>query len=120
MKARKPPAAHRNVALFSRPSEVEALVRKLARDSRNVRWRAESYLTHAETRMRWRDITDVMMFEVLRTGYLKGGIEPGKNAGEIKVKMCKKMKGMREVGVVTLVVNGARLFVKTVEWEDPK
>ena len=69
--------------------------------------------------MDWRGITDNMMFEVLRTGFIKGGdIVPGKNPGEWKVKMTKKMKGQREVGVVTLVINCQRLFIKTVEWED--
>lgn len=67
-----------------------------------------------------RDIDDRMMFEVLRTGYLKGSIEPGRKAGEWKVKMCKKMKGQREVGVVTVVIDMSKLFVKTVEWEDSR
>lgn len=118
----KPPdRATRKVVLpRQRPSEVEALVRELAKDSRNVRWRSASYETHAESRMEWRGITDVMMFEVLRTGYLKGGVEAGQRQGELKVKMCKKMKGLREVGVVTLVIDQKRLFIKTVEWEDPR
>lgn len=103
-----------------RPSEVEALVHELARDSKNVRWRAQSYQTHAESRMEWRGITDVMMFEVLRTGQIRGPVELGKYPNEIKVKMVKKLKGVREVGVVTLVINSERLFVKTVEWEDPR
>jgi hypothetical protein len=108
-----------NVAtLRPRPSALEALVRKLAQDSANVRWRSQSYETHAESRMLWRDITDKMMFEVLRTGFIKGEIEPGRDPGEWKVKMCKQMKGQREVGVVTVVINSQRLFVKTVEWED--
>jgi hypothetical protein len=108
-----------NIAVFRpRPSELEKLVRELAVDSRNVRWRSETYETHTESRMEWRGISDKMMFEVLRTGYVKGDIEPGKFPGEWKVKMTKVMKGRREVGVVTLVINQRRLFVKTVEWED--
>lgn len=106
--------------LVPRPSEVQKLVNRLAQDSKNVRWRAISYETHAEGRMELRDITDKMMFDVLRTGYVKGPIELGKNPGEIKVKMCKKMKGLRDVGVVTIVINSERLFIKTVEWEDPR
>lgn len=65
-----------------------------------------------------RDITDRMMFDVLRTGFLTGLIEPGAHPGEWKAKMCKQIKGQREVGVVTIVINMQRLFVKTVEWED--
>lgn len=101
-----------------RVSELELRIRSLAEDSRNVRWRSSTYATHAESRMEWRDITDRMMFEVLRTGYLKGEIEPGMKPGEWKAKMVKQMKGSREVGVVTIVINNQKLFVKTVEWED--
>lgn len=108
-----------NIASFRpRPAELEKTIRRLAADSGNVRWQSRVYDTHAESRMDWRDITDRMMFEVLRTGYLTGDILPGKNPGEWKAKMCKQMKGRREVGVVTIVMNGSRLFVKTVEWED--
>ena len=49
---------------------------------------------------------------------MKGDIVPGKYPGEWKAKMCKKMKGQREVGVVTIVIHNHKLFVKTVEWED--
>ena len=101
-----------------RPSELERTIRSLALDSKNVRWKAKSYESHAESRMEWRDITDRMMFDVLRTGMLKGEIEPGLYPGEWKAKMVKQMKGTREVGVVTIVINSQRLFIKTVEWED--
>ncbi|MET3925916.1 hypothetical protein [Devosia sp. 2618] len=108
------------VPLVPRASDVQAMVNRLAQDSKNVSWRAQTHETHAEGRMELRDITDRMMFDVLRLGYVKGQIELGKNPGEIKVKMCKKMKGLRDVGVVTIVMNSERLFIKTVEWEDPK
>jgi len=101
-----------------RPSQLEGRIRQLAKDSGKVRWRARTHESHSETRMEWRDITDRMMFDVLRTGYLKGEIEPGMHPGEWKAKMCKQMKGQREVGVVTIVVRDSWLFVKTVEWED--
>ncbi len=68
--------------------------------------------------MEWREITDDMMFEVLRTGIISGDIEPGKHPGEWKCKMTKPMKGRKEVGVVTIVVKREWLFIKTVEWED--
>ena len=101
-----------------RPHQLEKTIRTLAVNSANVRWQATTYETHAAGRQDWRDITDRMMFEVLRTGYLKGDIEPGQNPGEWKAKMCKQMKGRREVGVVTVVIRNERLFIKTVEWED--
>ncbi len=109
----------RDVAAFRpNPARMEALVRGLAADSKKVHWAASMYKTHAESRMEWRGITDRMMFEVLRTGNIKGEIQPGKNPGEWKLKMCKVMKGQREVGVVTVVIREQELFVKTVEWED--
>jgi len=99
-------------------ADLEKTIRALALDSRKVRWRVARYETHASSRMDWRDITDRMMFEVLRTGYIKGDIEPGRRPGEWKAKMAKQMKGRREVGVVTIVIDNDRLFIKTVEWED--
>jgi hypothetical protein len=92
---------------------IEAMVRKLAEKTDNIAWS-----DHALKRMYERDIPDVVAVEVLRSGIAKGEIESGKNAGEWKVKMTKPVKGRREVGVVVLTVRSARLFVKTVEWED--
>jgi hypothetical protein len=109
----------KNVEQFRpNPAKLERRIREIAEDSSNVRWRSSNYETHSESRMDWRDITDKMMFEVLRTGFLTGEIEAGKHAGEWKAKMCKRMKGQREVGVVTIVLRNERLFIKTVEWED--
>jgi hypothetical protein len=92
---------------------IETMVRHLAASSDNIAWS-----DHAFERMTERGITDVVALDVLRTGHCNGGIEPGKNPGEWKVKMTKPVKGRREVGVVVLTVRNARLFVKTVEWED--
>jgi hypothetical protein len=55
---------------------------------------------------------------VLRGGDIRGLIEAGKAKGEWKCKVVMNLKGSREIGVVTIVVNGQRLFIKTVEWED--
>lgn len=106
------------VAIRPRVSDLEQTIHRLAQDSGNVRWRAAVYESHAETRLELRDITDRMMFEVLRTGMIKGLIEAGRSPGEWKAKMVKQMKGQREVGVVTVVIRNAMLFIKTVEWED--
>lgn len=112
------PSSNRVVQFRPRAADLERLIHSLAQDSDNVRWRSPNYDTHTEVRQLGRDITDRMMFEVLRTGYLKGDIEPGRSPGEWKAKMCKQMKGRREVGVVTVVINEKKLFIKTVEWED--
>ena len=115
-----PSDTNKVLAFVPRPSELQALIHEIAKDSSKVFWEAETFETHAQSRMEWRDIDDGMMFEVLRTGYVKGAIFPGKYPGEWKVKMCKKMKGQRDVGVVTIVIHNRELFIKTVEWEDPK
>ena len=96
-----------------RPHHARKLIRELALDTSNVAWSK-----HAHERMLERGITDRVALDVLRTGDVKGEIEPGKNPGEWKAKMCKHIKGRREVGVVTIIMRAKRLYVKTVEWED--
>jgi hypothetical protein len=114
--AKKPqplPATAIVTALVPNARAIEVMIRTLAADSDNIAWS-----DHALSRMPERGIPDVVALDVLRTGYSKGEIEAGKNPGEWKVKMTKPIKGRREVGVVVLTVRNARLFVKTVEWED--
>jgi hypothetical protein len=96
-----------------RPEVVRETVRALAQDTANIQWRK-----HAQDRMTERDITDSMALEVMRKGYVKGAIEPGKQADEWVVKLVDQRKGQREVGVVVSVVGGTKLRVITVEWED--
>jgi hypothetical protein len=70
-----------------RPEIVRDTVRTLAQDTANIQWR-----THAQERMTERDITDRMALEVMRTGYVKGPVEPGERADEWKVKLVLEMK----------------------------
>jgi hypothetical protein len=65
-----------------------------------------------------RDITDEIALSVLRRGIIAGPVLAGGNSGEWKVKMIREIKGRRSVGVVTLILRGRRLLVKTAEWED--
>lgn len=94
---------------------VESMVRRLAQDTDNIAWS-----DHAMNRMIQRNISDVVAVDVLRKGAAVGDVEAGQNPGEWKIKMTHPVKGRREVGVVVLTVRNARLFVKTVEWEDLK
>src|SRR5262245_23547249 len=96
-----------------RPETVEQMVRRLAADTNNIKWSK-----HALARMSERGITEKQAVDVLRRGFQKGATEGGDNPGEWKVKMTYQIKGRREVGVVVITVRNARLFVKTVEWED--
>lgn len=92
---------------------AEKRIRTLAANSANIDWG-----DHALERMELREIPDVDVLRVLRTGYADGQPEETQVGGEWKVKMVKKIRGDREVGVVTVILVNSRLFVKTVEWED--
>ncbi len=111
---RKPNAE--NVVQF-KPSagELNSTIRRLSEDSSNVSWSR-----HALSRMAERGISTLDALRVLRTGDIDGEIEPGNDQGEWKVKVVARIKGNRDVGVVTVVIQGQRIFVKTAEWEDLK
>jgi Domain of unknown function (DUF4258) len=95
------------------PQSALSLVRFLAADSRFV------FLgDHARERMEERDILDVDVFRVLRNGQIRGNIRAGKAADEWVIKVVDRIRGQREVGVVTVIIRKSRLFVMTVEWED--
>ena len=100
----------------SRPpnaNDVQELVRSLARDSSAV-----LVGSHAKDRMLERDISLKMLFETLRTGFIRGVVKPGKYPDEWVCKMVKPLRGTREVGVVTVIIRSSRLRITTVEWED--
>jgi hypothetical protein len=111
----KPVLRGNTVVFVPKLSTLGELVRRLAANSDNIKWS-----DRALERMAERGITDVMALDVLRFGDAIGLIEPGKNAGEWKVKMTRAVKGRREAGVAVLTVHNAHLLVKTVEWEDLK
>jgi hypothetical protein len=101
----KPPRAH----------QLIAVIRKLAGDSGNVGW-----TQHALDRLVERDISDLEALRVLRRGDIEGLIEPHRK-GEWKCKvvfLTEHHGGVRTVGVVTIVKQGSRLLIKTVEWEN--
>ena len=74
---------------------------------------------HALERMEQRDIFDVQVFEILRTGVVIGNPELTEYS-EWKCKVVKKLRGAREAGVITVIMQTGKLFIKTVEWEDAK
>ena len=95
--------------------EFSRQIRRLALDSANIGWSV-----HVTEQMERRDIQDIDVLKVLRTGSIEGEIVPGRAAGEWKCKMVARIKGNRDVGVVTVVCDGERLWLKTAEWEDLK
>ena len=103
----------RVLAFTPQPAQLLALVRAAAADSSNVK-----FGMHALGRMEERGITTLDALRVLRQGEIEGPIQAGTNKGEWKCKIVKKIKGSRDVGVITVVMSDGRLFIKTVEWED--
>jgi hypothetical protein len=107
-------ADHNDLLPFRmRPDRALAIVRRLAADTSCIAWSV-----HALQQMQRRDISDLMAIEVLRGGYIKGEVEPGRSFGEWKLKVVRRIKGRRDAGVAVVIIREARLFVKTVEWED--
>ena len=102
-------------ALFLQPgpTNLQAIIREIATLDHHV------YLgTHTRERMEERGITRLDAVRVLQRGTIEGKITPGRSANEWKCKVVARLKGSREIGVVTIVVQERKLFVKTVEWED--
>ena len=94
--------------------ELERRIRELAEDSDNIVW-----TRHALERMEEREILDKDVLRVLRTGLINiHSIRPGEVAGDWVCKMTQRMKGSRDVGVITVVSSGNKLIVVTTEWED--
>jgi len=95
-------------------SKAEQQIKSIAANSGNIKWSR-----HALTRMDERGIDDVDILRTLRSGMIAGDPEATQDPGW-KCKMVKRIRGSREVGVVTIIIRGARLLIKTVEWEDVK
>ena len=97
-----------------RASSAVRLIRKLAANSVNLR-----FTDHALQRMAERDITDLDILRVLRQGTIEG--DPVKvEAKEWQCKIVMRLKGNRDAGVVTIIVNEEFLRIRTVEWEDAR
>jgi hypothetical protein len=96
-----------------RPAGLITRIRALAAHSECV-----IMTHHALERMEERDILDIDVFRILRHGRMVGEIEKGKKDGEWVVTLVDRIKGTREAGVVTAVINQRMLIIVTVEWED--
>lgn len=109
-----PDEPKRRVVPFQpRVGDLETVVHEIAKLDRHV------YLgSHTRERMEERGITRLDAIRVLQRGSIAGAIARGRNPGEWKCKVIARLKGSREIGVVTVVVEERKLFVKTVEWED--
>lgn len=104
---------HTNVSPMRLTAAVaEKRIREIAQVTENV-----ILGKHARERMQEREIFDVDVFRVLRTGYVDD--PPVKTEkDEWKCKVVLKIRGGRTAGVVTILMHNGKLFVKTVEWEN--
>jgi hypothetical protein len=98
-----------------RPEKLLAIIQMVAVHSERV-----VFSEHAEERMVERGISDIDVYRALQRGSITGPIRPGKNKGEWGCKVSYRIRGSRDIGVVTIVICEKTLWVKTVEWEDIK
>jgi hypothetical protein len=101
-----------NVAEMRLTSSVaQSRIRKIAENSENV-----ILGNHARDRMIEREILDVDVFRIIRSGHVEGQPEYT-DFKEWKCKVVLKIRGSRTAGVVVVLLHSGKLFVKTVEWE---
>lgn len=97
-----------------RPLHLQARIREIAQDSSKL-----FFSKHARERMDERGINTLDAVRVLRAGFIEdASICAGKCKGEWNCKMTLNVRGSREAGVVSAVVNDNHIRIITVEWED--
>ena len=94
------------------PGRAQELIRAAAQKSSTV-----IISEHAKTQMKAREIDSHDVFRILRGGMVTDAPEKTQD-GEWKCKVVMRIKGNRDVGVVTIILTDNSLFVKTVMWED--
>lgn len=99
-----------------RSDEAEQLIRERAARGRTG---GVIFTDHAWDRVDERDITREDVFRILREGFCQ---TPEKNEeGEWQVIVTKRVKGQREAGAVTIILeDDEKLIIRTVEWMDLK
>ena len=111
-KPHPPKASAKVTGIILTAAVAEKRIRQIALVTENV-----ILGNHALERMAEREIYDIEVFRVLRTGYVDE--RPEQTAqDEWQCKVTLKIKGGRSAGVVTIILQSGKLFVKTVEWED--
>lgn len=91
---------------------AEARIRELAQLSENIIFGDEALDDMVE-----RSITDVQVLEILLGGFVADRPE-ATEFGDWKCKVTKELRGRREAAAVVVIMRNARLFLKSVEWED--
>src|SRR5688500_9168465 len=101
MKSAKSPLKAVSVFRLTR-SVAESRIHKIAQDSDNI-----IFSEHALERMEERGIDDIQVLEILRTGMVVD--DPTRTEfKEWKCKIVKKLRGGREAGVVTIILQSGK------------
>ncbi len=93
-------------------------IRAIAENSGNV-----FFGIHANQQLQARNLTDRDVFRGFRIGDVVGDVSPGNQKGEWKCEVVFPSgddTGNRNIGVITIVQRGVRLFIKTVMWKDKR
>ena len=101
------------MGITPRPEVLIAQIRFLSETTELV-----IFSDHAQERMDERGISDLDVYEVLKKGMIKSGINPGKRSNEWACKITYNVRGSREIGTAVVVMNDQKLWITTVEWED--
>lgn len=123
MRRKQPPGAkEQGLWVMSRETQVvkfrmtalaaQQRIRELAKETNRV-----LLSLHAKDQMAARDIYIQDVYRVLRTGNVDE--DPVKGEGsDWKCKITARIRGRRDVGVITAIMENSKLKVITVEWED--
>ena len=99
-----------------KPHDLIVQIRAIAVNSGDV-----FFGTHAKQQLETRNLYDRDVIRGFRIGDVVGEVTPGTGAGEWKCEVIFPSgddTGNRNIGVITIVQRGVRLFIKTVMWKD--
>ena len=94
------------------PLRAEKRIHQLASTSANIVFGFD-----ALAGMRERGITDVQVLEILLAGFVSENPVLTEH-NDWQCKITKELRGRREAGILIVILQNSRLFLKTVEWED--
>ena len=99
-----------------RPHDLIVQIRAIAVNSGDVFFGA-----HARQQLVSRNLDDRSVIRGFRIADVVGDVTPGTGVGEWKCEVIFPSgddTGNRDIGVITIVQQGVRLFIKTVMWKD--
>ena len=105
----------------SEPPKAHALlaqIRSISLNSADVK-----FSKHAEERLLARGYNDLDVIRGFQIGDIKGGVRPGDCPNEWVCEVvfpATEDRGTRNIGAVTIVIDGNRLRIKTVMWKDKR